>query len=316
VSAASPQPGKAHSATCTHDHGRDAAAQTRALRIALIITAAFLLAEVVGGFVSNSLALLADAGHMLTDVGALALSLFVAWFSRQPSRPEKTFGYLRWEILAALMNGAALLLISVWIAIEAGLRFRNPEPLSSGLMLGVAVAGLGVNAAAAWILHPSPGTSLNVRGAYLHITTDLAAFAGTVVAGVLILMTGWDRFDPIASLVVVGLMFYASIELLRESGRIFLEGAPASALPAEVGDALAKHPGVVEAHDLHVWTVTSGFPSLSAHVLVQPGADCHRIRLELEGMLRERFRIDHSTLQVEHVGAETGLEIRRSGAPN
>ena len=177
----------------------------------------------------------------------------------------------------------------------------------------VALGGIAVNLIVLWFLSRARRQSLNVRGAYLHITTDLAAFAGTVVAGVLILLTGWDRFDPIASLVVVGLMFYASIELLRESGRIFLEGAPSSAPPTEVGEALAKHPGVVEAHDLHVWTVTSGFPSLSAHVLVQPGADCHRIRLELERMLRERFRIDHSTLQVEHVGAETGLEIRRSG---
>ncbi len=154
--------------------------------------------------------------------------------------------------------------------------------------------------------------SLNVRGAYLHIATDLAAFIGTGVAAGLILLTGWDRFDPIASLLVAALMFAAAWSLLRESGRIFLEGAPASAPPGDVGQAIVSHAGVVEAHDLHVWTVTDGFPALSAHVLVQPGADCHRVRLELERLLHERFGIDHTTLQVEHVGSARGLEIGRS----
>jgi cobalt-zinc-cadmium efflux system protein len=155
--------------------------------------------------------------------------------------------------------------------------------------------------------------SLNVRGAYLHIVTDLAAFVGTGLAAALILVTGWNRLDPVASLVVAGLMFAAAWSLLRESGRIFLEGAPESAPPADVGPAIVAHPGVVEAHDLHVWTVTDGFPALSAHVLVRPGADCHRIRLELEALLHERFGIDHTTLQVEHAGQARGLEISRRG---
>jgi cobalt-zinc-cadmium efflux system protein len=176
----------------------------------------------------------------------------------------------------------------------------------------VALVGIAVNLAVLRILARARRESLNMRGAYLHIATDLAAFAGTAVAGGLILLTGWDRFDPIASLLVAGLMFAAAYELLKESGRIFLEAAPESAPPAEVGRALAEHPGVVEAHDLHVWTVTSGFPSLAAHVLVEPGADCHRIRLELERLLHERFGIDHTTLQVEHVGVASGLGIGRS----
>lgn len=298
MSAASPQPGKAHSATCTHDHGRDAAAQTRALRIALIITAAFLLAEVVGGFLSNSLALLADAGHMLTDVGALALSLFVAWFSRQPSRPEKTFGYLRWEILAALMNGAALLLISVWIAIEAVLRFRTPEPLSSGLMLSVAVAGLGVNAAAAWILHPSPGTSLNVRGAYLHVMSDLLASVGTVAAAILVRYTGWLTADPAASLLSTALIVRGAWRLVSESVDVLLEAAPRHITLSEVRRRLEALPNVESVHDLHVWTVTSGVVAMSAHVIVRE-AEQHQDVLELAHDTMQALGIHHVTVQLE-----------------
>jgi cobalt-zinc-cadmium efflux system protein len=301
--------------TAVHDH-HHGVRDRRLLGLALALILAFMAAEVVFGILADSLALLADAGHMLTDAAALALALVAAWAASLPARGRFTFGFARAEILAAQANGITLVLIGLWILYEAVRRLIEPPEVQAGVVTVVALGGIAVNLAVLWLLSRSRRQSLNVRGAYLHITTDLAAFVGTVVAGLLILSTGWDRFDPIASLVVVGLMFYASVELLRESGRIFLEGAPASAPPTEVGDALAKHPGVVEAHDLHVWTVTSGFPSLSAHVLVQPGADCHRIRLELERMLRERFGIDHSTLQVEHVGAESGLEIRRSGASN
>jgi cobalt-zinc-cadmium efflux system protein len=301
--------------TAVHDH-HHGIRDRRLLALALALILAFMAVEVVFGILADSLALLADAGHMLTDAAALALALVAAWAASLPARGRFTFGFARAEILAAQANGITLVLIGVWILYEAVRRLIEPPEVQAGVVTVVALGGIAVNLIVLWFLSRARRQSLNVRGAYLHITTDLAAFAGTVVAGVLILVTGWDRFDPIASLVVVGLMFYASIELLRESGRIFLEGAPSSAPPTEVGEALAKHPGVVEAHDLHVWTVTSGFPSLSAHVLVQPGADCHRIRLELERMLRERFSIDHSTLQVEHVGAETGLEIRRSGASN
>jgi cobalt-zinc-cadmium efflux system protein len=298
VSAASPHPGKTHSATCTHDHVRDAAAQTRGLRIALIITATFFFAEVVGGFLSNSLALLADAGHMLTDVGALALSLFVAWFSRQPGRPEKTYGYLRWEILAALMNGAALLLISVWIGIEAVLRFRYPEPLESGLMLTVAVAGLGVNAAAAWILHPSPGTSLNVRGAYLHVLSDLLASVGTVAAAILVRYTGWLAADPAASVLSTALIVRGAWQLVSESVDVLLEAAPRHITLSEVRGRLERIPNVESVHDLHVWTVASGVIAMSAHVIVRE-AEQHQGVLELAHDMMQALGIHHVTVQLE-----------------
>jgi cobalt-zinc-cadmium efflux system protein len=292
-----------------HHHGvRD----RRLLALALGLILVFMVAEVVFGLLADSLALLADAGHMLTDAAALGLAVLAAWAASLPARGRFTFGFARAEILAAQINGITLVLLALWILYEAIRRLIDPLEVQAGVVTVVALAGIAVNLAVVWILSRARRQSLNVRGAYLHITTDLAAFAGTVVAGVLILLTGWDRFDPIASLIVVGLMLFASVELLHESGRIFLESAPSSAPPGEIGEAIASYHGVVEAHDLHVWTVTSGFPSLSAHVLVEPGADCHRIRLELERLLRERFGIDHSTLQVEHVGAASGLEIRRS----
>jgi cobalt-zinc-cadmium efflux system protein len=299
VAAASPHPSSVHGPTCTHDHRRDtAAAQTRGLRLALLITAGFFLAEVVGGFLSNSLALLADAGHMLTDVGALTLSLFVAWFSRQPSRPEKTYGYLRWEILAALMNGAALLLISVWIAIEAVLRFRQPEPVASGLMLAVAVAGLGVNAAAAWILHPSPGTSLNVRGAYLHVLSDLIASVGTVAAAVLVRFSGWLAADPAASLLSTALIVRGAWRLVSESVDVLLEASPRHITLSEVRSRLEAIPNVESVHDLHVWTVTSGVIAMSAHVIVRR-AEQHQDVLELAHDTMQKLGIQHVTVQLE-----------------
>jgi cobalt-zinc-cadmium efflux system protein len=270
----------------------------RGLRLALIITAAFFVAEVVGGWLSNSLALLADAGHMLTDVGALALSLFVAWFCRQPSRPEKTYGYLRWEILAALMNGAALLLISVWIAIEAVMRFRSPEALASGLMLTVAVAGLAVNAAAAWILHPTGQTSLNVRGAYLHVVGDLLASVGTVIAAILVRYTGWLAADPAASLLSTALIVRGAWRLVSESVDVLLEAAPRHITLSEVRSRLEAIPNVESVHDLHVWTVTSGMIAMSAHVIVRE-SEQHQTVLELAHDTMQDLGIQHVTLQLE-----------------
>ena len=299
MAAATPRPAHAHGPTCSHDHkDRAAAAQTRGLRAALVLTSAFFFAEVVGGFVSNSLALLADAGHMLTDVGALALSLFVAWFSRQPGRPEKTYGYLRWEILAALMNGAALLLISVWIAIEAALRFRHPEPLASGLMLTVAVAGLGVNAAAAWILHPSHGDSLNVRGAYLHVLSDLLASVGTVAAAVVVRYTGWLAADPAASLLSTALIVRGAWRLVSESVDVLLEASPRHITVSEVRSRLEAIPNVESVHDLHVWTVTSGVIAMSAHAIVRE-VEQHQSVLERAHDAMQALGIQHVTVQLE-----------------
>lgn len=295
-----------------HHHGSvrvTGAADRRLLAVSLGLLLAFMVAEVVFGILASSLALLADAGHMLTDAAALALALLAASLAARPAAGRWTFGFGRVEILAAQANGITLLLFGLWIVYEAVKRLIDPPAVDAAVVGIVALAGVVVNLIVVALLSRARRQSLNVRGAYLHIATDLAAFVGTGIAAALILLTGWNRLDPIASLVVAGLMFAAAWSLLRESGRIFLEGAPESAPPADVGPAIAAHPGVVETHDLHVWTVTDGFPALSAHVLVDPGADCHRIRLELEGLLHERFGIDHTTLQVEHVAAARGLEI-------
>ncbi|MDQ3859264.1 MAG: cation diffusion facilitator family transporter [Actinomycetota bacterium] len=298
-----------------HPHADlSAAAETnrRLLAFAFLLLIVFMAAEVAVGIAARSLALLADAGHMLTDAAALGIALFAAVVASRPARGRWTFGFARAEILAAQANGLALALIAVWIVYAAIRRLIDPPDVEAALVLPVALAGIAVNLVVVALLTRAERESLNIRGVYLHVATDAAAFAGTALAALLILATGWDRFDAVASLLVAALALAGAWSLLRESGRIFLEGAPASALPREVGAALAAHPGVVDVHDLHVWTVTSGFPALAAHVLVEPHADCHRIRLELERVLAARFRIDHTTLQVEHVGVESGLAIRRS----
>jgi cobalt-zinc-cadmium efflux system protein len=294
-----------------HEHARS---DRRSLALSLGILAAFMVAEVALGIVAHSLALLADAAHMLTDASALGLALFASWAAALPARGRWTFGFARAEILAAQANGITLFVIAAWILYSAARRLVEPPDVDGSIVGAVALGGIAVNFGVLALLSRTRRQSLNVRAAYLHVATDLAAFVGTAVAGGLIVLTGWDRFDPIASLVVVGLMLAAAVSLLRESGQIFLEGAPASAPPGDVGRAIADHDGVVETHDLHVWTVTSGFAALSAHVLVRPDADCHRIRLELERMLRERFGVEHTTLQVEHAAPASGLQIGRSGA--
>ena len=286
--------GHAHS----HAHAHAGEASTRALRLALALTLAVLVAELIGGWISNSLALLADAGHVLTDAGALALSLFVAWFSRQPANPRKTYGYLRWEILAALINGATLLGISVWIVIEAIARFRNPEPIGGPMMLGVAAVGLLANVGAAWLLHPVGQSSLNVRGAYLHVLSDLLASVGTIVAGVIIATTGWLHADPIASLVTTALIVRGAWGLVKESVDVLLESTPAHISLPEVRAKLEGIPGVESVHDLHVWTVTSGVVALSAHAIVPDGSRQQQV-LESACRLMSDMGIDHCTVQVE-----------------
>ena len=270
----------------------------RRLRGALAITAIFLVAEVVGGIMSNSLALLADAGHMLTDVAALALSLFVAWFARQPGTPEKTFGYLRWEILAAFLNGATLLIISAWIAWEAVLRLRAPEPVAGGLMLAVACGGLAINLVSAWLLHPTSSDSLNVRGAYLHVLSDLLGSVGTVTAAVLMSFTGWTRADPIVSLVTVLLIVRGAWSLVRESVDVLLEASPAHIPLGAVRAQLEAIPGVESVHDLHVWTVTSGVVAMSAHAIVREPERQQHVLEHVHDAMR-LFGIEHVTIQLE-----------------
>jgi cobalt-zinc-cadmium efflux system protein len=279
-----------------HDHGREGA--RRPLTIALALILGLMVGEVVFAILAGSLALLADAGHMLTDAAALALALGAATIAGRPAKGRWTFGFRRLEILAAHVNGITLLVVGVLIVYTAVRRLIDPSVVRGGLVLAVALAGIAVNLAAAALLARPSRQSLNLRGAFLHVATDLAAFVGTAVGGALILAYGWYRADPVASLVVAALIFWSSWTLLRESTRILLDVAPTE--PNEVAEAMLAVPEVVEVHDLHVWTVGSGFPSLSAHVLVEPGADCHAIRLQLATVLRERFDLDHSTLQVEH----------------
>jgi cobalt-zinc-cadmium efflux system protein len=291
-----------------HSHDHDGAAPetsaehrrhgARALRIALALTLVLLVGEAVGGWISNSLALLADAGHVLTDAGALGLSLFVAWFCRQPGSEEKTYGYLRWEILAALVNGATLLGISGWILVEAIVRLRSPEPVQGSLMLAVATAGLVVNTAAALILHPVHGGTLNVRGAYLHVLGDLLASAGTVVAAVIIRWTGWLPADPLASILSTTLIVRGAWSLLRESVDVLLEGAPAHIPLDGVRARLEAIPGVESIHDLHVWTVTSGLVAASAHALVRDPSRHQGVLEQAHDVLRE-MGIHHVTVQLE-----------------
>jgi cobalt-zinc-cadmium efflux system protein len=264
----------------------------------LALTALFFVAEVVGGVVSNSLALLADAGHMFTDVGALALSLFVAWFSRQPAAPEKTYGYLRWEILAALLNGAVLLVVSGLIVWEAIGRLQSPEPLQGGVMLVVAVGGLLVNAASAAILHPVHGHSLNARGAYLHVLGDLFGSVGTVVAAVLVQWTGWLAADPVASIAVTLLVVRSAWRLVRESVDVLLESTPSHISLGRVREGLQGITGIESVHDLHVWTVTSGMVAMSAHAVVREPADNQKV-LEAAVATMRRLGISHVTLQME-----------------
>jgi len=292
-----------------HDHGRTA--DRRALATALALIAAFMAFEVTMGIVAGSLALLADAGHMLTDALALAGALVAAWLAtRRPGGPW-TFGLGRAEILAAQANGLTLLLVGIWVVYGAVRRLVSPPDVRGGVVLVVALVGVVVNLVATFVLSRASRESLNVRGAFLHVATDLAAFAGTAVAGALVLATGWDRFDPIAGVLVAALMVRSSWSLLRDSGRIFLEGSPAGVDPAAIARAIADEDEVASVHDLHVWTVTSGFPALAAHVLVSPDSDCHAVRRRLQHLLEERFHLHHVTLQVDHVARrEQSVQLR------
>ncbi len=283
-----------------HTHGASADADRRQLSIALVLILGFMAAEVVTGIVANSLALLSDAAHMLTDAAAIALSLIAIRLAERPAAGMMTFGLKRVEILSAQVNGITLLVLAAIIAIEGVRRLFDPPGVEGGIVLAVALAGIAVNLAATAVLARANRQSLNVEGSFQHLLTDLYAFVGTAIAAAVILLTGFDRADAIASLLVAGLMLHSAYGLLRDSGRVFLEASPKGIDPDRIGRAMAEQPGVVEVHDLHVWEVTSEFHALSAHVTVEPDADCHRARLELAELIERRFGIRHSTLQVEH----------------
>jgi cobalt-zinc-cadmium efflux system protein len=290
-----------------HEHEGTPDADPRWLGGALAIILAFMCGEVMAGIAARSLALISDAGHMLTDAAALALVLITMRLGARPPRGGYTFGLKRAEILSAQANGITLVLLSVWLAYEAIRRLITPPAVQGGVVLGVALVGVCVNLLATLMISRAGGRgSLNVAGAFAHIVTDVYAFAATALAGLVVLVTGFGRADAIATLVVVALMLRAGMSLLRDSGRIFLEAAPSGLDPAAVGGAMAARPCVSEVHDLHIWEITSGMPAASAHVLVTDGQDCHAVRADLESVLAQQYGITHTTLQVDHVSSTNG----------
>ena len=287
----------------------------RRLTIALALIAAFMAVEVVIGILVHSLALLSDAAHMLTDAGALALSLVVIRLAARPAAGNRTFGLKRTEVLSAQANGATLFVLGALIVYEGVHRLIAPPPAGGTAILVVALVGIVVNLFATRQLSKANRESMNIEGSFQHILTDLLAFVFTAIAGAVILFTGFTRADGIASLIIAAIMLRAAYGLLKDSGRVLLEMAPEGLHVADIGQAMARFPGVAEVHDLHVWEVASGFPSLSAHVLVGEDEDCHGIRRELERMLDDRFKLDHTTLQVDHRGEERLLQIGTAAAP-
>ncbi len=283
-----------------HDHGAGADTEVRPLSVALALIIAFMAVEVVLGIVADSLALLSDAAHMLVDAAALGLSVWAARLARRPPGGWMTFGFRRAEILSAQGNGATLLVLGLLIVAEGVHRLISPPDVQAPIVVATAVVGALVNIVALRQVGRANRANLNVEGSYRHLLTDLYAFAATAVAGVVVWTTGFERADPIASLAVAGSMLAAAWPLLRASGRVLLEAAPEGIDPDEVAALLRSHDGVTSVHDLHVWEISSGFPALSAHVLVERGKDCHRIRRELEHTLGDHYGIDHTTLQVEH----------------
>jgi cobalt-zinc-cadmium efflux system protein len=294
----------------------DSEADGRRLTAVLALIVAFMAVEVAAGVIAHSLALLSDAGHMLTDAGAIGFSLAAITLARRPPSGSLTFGLRRVEILSALANGVTLLILAAFIAYEAIRRLFSPPQVHGGLMLAVALAGILVNLVGVWLLSGANRRSLNVEGSFQHILTDLYGFIGTAVAAGIILTSGFQRADPIASLLIAALMTRSGIALVKASGRVFLEAAPRELDPQRIGRALVAQEGVVEVHDLHVWEVTSGFPALSAHVLVAAECDCHAARRRVEAMLHERFGLDHTTLQVDHAGSERSDVVQLTIAPH
>ena len=306
-----------------HGHGPAPGADARWLSAALALILAFMAGEIVAGLAAHSLALISDAAHMLTDAASIALVLITTRLAARPAAGGYTYGLRRTEIMSAQANGITLVLLAAWLGYSAIRRLVSPPPVAGGTVLGVALAGVAVNIVATLLIarasgrgaghwrrpgyanehghgHDDRPQSLNVAGAFKHIVTDLYAFAATAVAGLIIVLTGFARADAIATLIVVALMLSAGTGLIRDSGRIFLEAAPAGLDPAAVGAAMAARRNVTEVHDLHIWEITSGLPAASAHVLVAPGEDCHAVRADLEAFLGSQYGITHATLQVDH----------------
>lgn len=287
-----------------HNHGGQGISTNR-LGLVLALSATYMVAEIVGGLLSNSIALLADAGHMFSDVGALALALFALQIARRPANSRRTYGYARTEILAALVNGATLVGVSLYIFVEAVGRLREPPPVQGSLVMGVAAGGLLVNLLALWLLNANKSENLNVRGAWLHVLTDALGSVGAILGGFAVWQFGWVRADPAISILIGMLVIYSSWALLRDSISVLMEAAPRDIDVDAVRDALTQSKGVTSVHDLHVWTIASGMYSLSAHVMLA-GTEPHEATLRrLELMLQERFKIRHTTLQLEIASCDT-----------
>ena len=298
-----------------HAHGFGGDRGARGLAIALILNAIYTLIEAVVGFTSGSLALVADAGHNFSDVLALGLALGAVWLAARPATANRSFGYKRAEILAALANALTLVVIAVLIFVEAARRFSNPPDVPGFDLIVVATIGLAINAAGAALVFRRGGENLNLRASFLHLAGDAIGSLGVIVAGVIIVTTGWPYADPLFSVLLGVLILASAWTVLRDSVLVLLEASPRGINADAVGRQLAAYPGVVNIHDLHVWEITSGFPALTAHVLVRPGDDCHRIRRELETLLHDRFEIDHTTLQVDHAPDDALVQIGKT-TPN
>ena len=304
---------EAHAHGGHHAHAHDhRSASRRALGTVLALTVGVTAVEVVGGFLTGSLALLADAGHMLSDTFAIGLALVALTLAGRPSTPRRSFGFQRAEILAAFVNGLTLVLVSGWIAWEAVQRFRDPPEILGGWMLAVAAVGLAVNVVSAGILMRSARESLNVEAALRHVVADVLGSVGVLAAALVILLTGWTTIDPIVSLAIAVLIVASAWSVLRDSTAILMEQTPSGIDADQVARAIVEVPGVTSVHDLHVWRITSGFDALSAHVLVGRGEDCHGLRQDIERVLAERFDITHTTLQVDHDASDALIELRRN----
>jgi cobalt-zinc-cadmium efflux system protein len=305
------RPGNEHGHRHAHAHGVTAESDRRYLTGALALIVGFMAVEVVIGLIARSLALISDAGHMLTDAIAIVFALVAMRIAQRPPQGGFTYGLKRAEIISAQINGITLLLLSAYFVYEGIGRLIAPPVVEGAYVLATGMTGIVVNVAASWLLSRANRSSLNVEGAFQHILNDLYAFVATTIAGLVIWLTGWSRADAIAALVVAALMLKAGWGLVRDSGRVFMEAAPAGMNPAEIGRKAAALEHVVEVHDLHIWEVTSGYAALSAHILVAPGADCHAVRAAAERLVHDEYNIGHTTLQVDHATPEL-LTIGRS----
>ncbi|MGI5208588.1 cation diffusion facilitator family transporter [Spirillospora sp. CA-108201] len=292
-----------------HGHAVSASADRRLLTGALALIIAYMSGEVVVGLLAGSLALITDAAHMMTDAFAIALALVAMRIAARPPKGGYTFGLRRAEILSAQLNGLTLILLTVYFVYEGVRRLIEPPAVEGQFVFWTALAGIAVNIAATVLISRADRRSLNVEGAFQHILNDLFAFVATAVAGLVVWTTGFARADAIASLVVAALMLKAGYRLLRDAGRVLMEAAPAGLDPSELGARLAGRPCVEEVHDLHVWEVSSGYPALSAHVLVDSEGDCHAVRRDLQELLRDAYAITHTTLEVDHVAEPSGGHV-------